>query len=517
MKVKSITLENTRCYEGHNKITLSPAVNLLVGKNNSGKSTVLRALNLLQSQHIDYGFVRSLRRHHHPDLSPAVDVEFDRIDPRIRSFDVPNADEALLPVVHFGVGGDKEEVLFFPKSQDGSLLAGEMSPPISATEEESIFVPFFSRRRTQHLEQNTNLQATSAVVEDLRYLAAKVATVLHTPDDCRDEFERFCSEVLGFKVMLAPTEQGSEAALSLPGGGRVSINAMGEGVAHIIGFAAALCLSKGRIFLIEEIENDLHPEALRSVLELIARKSEANQFIISTHSNLAVRTLGSLPGTEIFAFRMSIESKTPTTSIERLPRTDIARARLLVELGYQAFDFGLWQAYLILEESSAETIINGVLIPHFAPRLAGRLRTISAGGNSNVEPYWTDFHRLFVYLNTSVIYPSASWLRIDGDAKGKEIVARLAAKFKKMPKGRIGYFAETAFERYFPARFRPEAERVLAIVDDRKRREAKREFNDKVQEWASSKPDLAKAEFAESAGEVIKLLRGIERSVCAKK
>jgi hypothetical protein len=57
---------------------------------------------------------------------------------------------------------------------------------------------------------------------------------------------------------------------------------MGEGIPHLLGLINDLCLAENKLFLIEEPENDIHPKALKRLLDLIIQKSQSNQFVIST-------------------------------------------------------------------------------------------------------------------------------------------------------------------------------------------------------------------------------------------
>lgn len=50
MKVKSIEIKNLKGFIDSGSIELSPTINLLVGANNSGKSTVIKACYLLQCE-----------------------------------------------------------------------------------------------------------------------------------------------------------------------------------------------------------------------------------------------------------------------------------------------------------------------------------------------------------------------------------------------------------------------------------------------------------------------------------
>ena len=86
----------------------------------------------------------------------------------------------------------------------------------------------------------------------------------------------------------------------------------------------------------------------------------------------------------------------------KIPRTYVKeiieendRINILTKMGYELIDFLTWNAWLILEESSAERIIREYFIKWFTPKLVGKLRTISANGRDNVKPRLFDFLRLF--------------------------------------------------------------------------------------------------------------------------
>jgi predicted ATPase len=117
---------------------------------------------------------------------------------------------------------------------------------------------------------------------------------------------------------------------------------MGEGIANLVGLIVSLCMAKNKIFLIEEPENDIHLQALKALLRLIEEKSKHNQFIISTHSNIVTKNLGSVEESKVFKVSMSFEneSRLPISKVEEVENEPVARLRLLEELGYEPFDFG---------------------------------------------------------------------------------------------------------------------------------------------------------------------------------
>jgi predicted ATP-dependent endonuclease of OLD family len=58
-------------------------------------------------------------------------------------------------------------------------------------------------------------------------------------------------------------------------------------------------MADGNLFLVEELENDIHPEGLKAILDVIVEKSSSSQFIVSTHSNIVTKYLGSAPGAKV--------------------------------------------------------------------------------------------------------------------------------------------------------------------------------------------------------------------------
>jgi hypothetical protein len=187
--------------------------------------------------------------------------------------------------------------------------------------------------------------------------------------------------------------------------------------------------------------------------------------------------------------------------------------KLLEDLGYDLFDFDLWKGYLILEEASAERIIRDFLIPKFCPGLQECLRTISAAGQTRVEPHFEDFLRLFRFIHTSEPYKNKAWVFIDGDSRGRRIVENLKQKFSHWNADRFRVFEREDFELYYPPRFQEEASTLLAMEKGEPRRVRKAELVKKVINWVENEPDAAKKEFADSAAEVIGMLKEIESAL----
>jgi hypothetical protein len=191
------------------------------------------------------------------------------------------------------------------------------------------------------------------------------------------------------------------------------------------------------------------------------------------------------------------------------------RLSLLESLGYDTFDSFLWKGYLFLEESSAERIIKGFLIPVFFPGLEAKLKTIAASGVDDLEPRWRDFLRLFVFVHNTPLYKQKAWVIADGDDAGVGSIKELRAEFSDTwwPAEHFANFTKANFEEFYPEIFASEVSAALSIRDKQAKRKAKKELLDKVVVWAGTNKDEAKKEFQISAKEVIAKLAEIEKKL----
>jgi hypothetical protein len=292
------------------------------------------------------------------------------------------------------------------------------------------------------------------------------------------------------------------------------VEKLGEGTPSILALLAHLAVAKGKLFLIEEPENDLHPRALKALLSFIACSSQENQFLISTHSNIVVSHLGAVPEARVFSLEMKLDpEQIPTSTCGLLGSDPESRARVLLDLGYAPSDLYLYDAYLVLEESTAERILRDFVVPYMFPKLQGKLRLVAAGGSGKVEPTFDDFHRLFVFLHVTPQYQSRAWVAIDAGPEGEAVVAKLRGRFKTWPASHFRCFGADKFESYYPSRFQAEAAGVLGLQNKQERRTQKGTLAERVAAWCIDHPYEAKAWLTENAKDVIELLAAIQAAL----
>lgn len=290
----------------------------------------------------------------------------------------------------------------------------------------------------------------------------------------------------------------------------IPIEQMGRGVLSLIGIITSLAETEGKCFLIEELENDLHPRALKKVLDLIIQSSKSNQFVISTHSPTVLNHLGGVEGTKVFSVSSSMTGLRPTSKYQLVPDDPSERLRIIQELGFELSDVNLADAWLLLEEATSETFIKKYFVKWFAPQLTGRLSTVSCNGVNDVEPRFIAFQRFMVFLHLSAPFNHRVWVAVDDDDAGRRVIRLMKEKFvNTMPESRFMNFSHDNFEKYYPPEFQSRVNEALAIEDQDTRKREKNLLRQSVEEWIKSDEVRAIECFAESASDVIELLRSI--------
>ncbi|MEZ5102471.1 MAG: AAA family ATPase [Thermoleophilia bacterium] len=487
MRATSLSLRSFRSFGVLDELALGP-ITVLVGANNAGKSSLIKALSLVQypyrAEDIRLGAARA-------------EIDIKTSGGTARPWGLVDGQDANL-AIRITASNFSLDVSVGSTSRG----SGQLSP----REPDNWIVPYLGRRRVSVFDEDIREGNAHLVHDDLRFLAAKLSRLSNTEFPRHQWYREACKSILGFVVTTVPSPNGQRPGVYINATERIPVEQMGDGVPQIAGFLAELALSEGKLFLVEEPENDLHPRALKALLRLMLDSAEKNQFVVSTHSNIVLRYLASQAGSKVYLVDCD-QTQLPHTSTVELIDTPQKRLGVLDDLGYELNDLGLWEAWLILEESSAEKIVNRLLIPWFVPGLAGRLRTLAAGGTSKIEATFEDMNRLFLFAHLEPWYRRRAWVVVDGDKTGLDVVSRLHERFRDgWGSGHFRAFSQAAFERYYPLRFADEIEEVLQIEDKANRRQAKESLLHRVVAWCDENPSEAKVAFEASAKDVIEIL-----------
>lgn len=496
MKITAIQIENVRGFKLTDNINLSDKINVFIGPNNAGKSTILNSIFLLQRNVLNknditigenQGFVKLMFQGSH--LPVIKENQFDQIE-----INLSNLAKRLTK------GG----------SRSGLDQIEEQEP-------NNLIYPYLSKRKAVNYAPAINEQNANSVLGNFTNLYSKIDRLV-TPQfqPGNSEYVEACRNILGFEVSTLAKGGGKQAVLFIRNLEHIPLTAMGEGVAYILGLITDLCVAQDRIFLIEEPENDIHPKALKALLSLIADKSNSNQFFVSTHSNIVMKSLGAVSDSKVFRItNEDFDSTRPNlrlSKINEVSENPLERKKVLEELGYDFFDHDLWKAWLFLEESSAEVIIRDYFIKWFTPKLKYELRTFSAGSSSKIQPKFDDFNKLFVFLHLEPTYKNKVWVYIDSGDEENRIINKMKSTYSKSGwnEDQFNQFSKHDFEEYYPKRFQKKVKNALKISNKQEKRVAKKELLDEVKKWISEDEKIAKEEFKISADEIIRALKLIQ-------
>ncbi|AEI49669.1 ATP-dependent nuclease [Runella slithyformis] len=501
MKITFIGLTNIRGFKNNTIENLSPNINLFIGANNTGKSTILNSIlhiqnpNTFSKEDITIGENTGLVYFRFLGTSPNFPID-----------DLADSDRIIRIELRHGTYDLK-----------ATLGVSKYNFQIPQSEPDNLIYPYLSKRKVVKYTTQINSQNTNAVIGNFQNLYAKIDRIITPQYKYNKKYIEACNSILGFEVSTLATIDGKEAVYFIDGDEKIPLSSMGEGVANIIGLITDLCVAKDKIFLIEELENDIHPKALKALLNLIIEHSDKNQFFISTHSNIVMKYLGGNVSTKIFNVTSeksdSYRENLFVSNVTEVSQDPQERLQILEDLGYETFDFEIWKGWLFLEESSAEVLIREWFIKWYTPSLIGKLRTFSAGSLKQVEPKFEDFNKLFVYIHLEPTYKNRVWVIIDSGDEECKVIDSLKSKYT--PSGwsanRFMQFSEHDFEKYYPKLFQKQVENVLHIVDKKQKREAKKDLLNEVKNWILNNQGTAKVAFKESANEVIEILKEIER------
>ena len=510
MKISSLQLTNIRGFIDSGIINFSENINIFIGENNSGKSTLLNSILLLQKNTFNVKDI-SLEK-----TAGKIKVQFTNPNnyfPKIDPFKFHSGQYETAWYLDLAITTGIEQRFFRPKTTQFID-----APHISSVEPDNLIYPYLSKRKVGNYSEVINSEKSNSVTGNFENLYAKIDR-LSNPyfKPGFDEYKEACENVIGFPISCIPSANGKRAALIVENLNHIPLTSMGEGVANLLGLIVDLCIAKEKVFLIEEPENDIHPTALKALLALIEKKSQNNQFFISTHSNIVAKYLGGLDKTKLFKVTMNLpeDKPLPQSSIKEISKDKRERQQVLEELGYEFNDYDIWKGWLFLEESSAEEIIRDFLIPFFVPSLKTKLRTYSSRSVTEVSLKFKDFNNLFVFLHLEPMYKNKAWVILDSGENEKQIIEKMKEYYLKhgWDEKNFGQFLEHDFENYYPESFKQKVADVLAITDKKDRRYKKAELLVELKQWITVNKELAKKELAISAKEIISLLENIAENI----
>lgn len=512
MKITGIELGNIKSFKRLPMLELSKNINVFIGENNSGKSTILHTILNLQQPILNNNYISLTESSGFAKLEimPSIPFKMHHQNQTIEG-----------SVLNYYLSTDFDE----DEDKDGRLILTSGKDRewsrfnrFSASEPDNLIYPHLSKRKVVEYSRNINSETTNSVTGNFENLFAKIDRLSSSSYPRHDSYSQACKDIIGFEVGTSAVQDGKQAVLFVGSFEEIPLTEMGQGIPNLLSLITDLCLSENKVFLIEEPENDIHPKALKALLSLIIQNSGNNQFFITTHSNIVAKHLGGVDNTKIFRVVNDVpDENLPLLKYSSIDEMDTKEKRreVLQEIGYDFFDFDLWEGWLILEESSAERLIRDYFIKWYTPNLVNKLRTFAAGSSSKIITSFEDFQRLFVFLHLQEgAYKNRAWVCIDSGEDETKIIESLKRKFCNEGAGwdetQFQQFSKHDFEEYYPEQFQEKAQQAIAETDKQVKRRLKKELLDEVITWIDENKDVAKIAFEESAKDVIEVLKSID-------
>jgi energy-coupling factor transporter ATP-binding protein EcfA2 len=258
--IQSVSIEHYRGFFQKRTISfarpngmLGSGLTVLVGPNNSGKSTVLHALRLvLQPRQVDL-------EHRHGENILSISIENDQ--GATRSVSNPDGGATLVPAGQNDARPSMGDFRFVPSRRSWSAYTGNptMDPG-----------PYWVHE----------IQRTGG--ED-NLLVSRVAQL----GQDRTSFDQLLRELLPqltkWKIELSRGQTFIEYETS--SGARHSADLFGDGMSSLFRIALALIDSRESLVVaIDEPELSLHPQAQKALASVLSRYAKDRQIIITTHS-----------------------------------------------------------------------------------------------------------------------------------------------------------------------------------------------------------------------------------------
>ncbi len=313
-------------------IHLTP-LHAFIGPNDSGKSTVLRALRTIVHLAADRFTVSTDSQGHHHGWDP-----FDPgVSPRNSKFELTIF---LTDEIYYKIKSHDKELIESVELEGDKTKWGGKTARRQWTDKTHVHVlsviPAPMRRDLSAIDgarlvrfDPDLLKAPSALItenEMVRFFDDRGAGLPGVYDAIRnrgdDSYDRIAEKLrrlfptvknLKLKVTSPATK---ELEIELVDGQRIPARFMSEGMLLFLAFEALAYLAPTSILLVEEPENGLHPARIADVMRVLREISDTSQVVIATHSPLVINEL---EGNEVTVLTRDLKKGTQAHLLSETP------------------------------------------------------------------------------------------------------------------------------------------------------------------------------------------------------
>lgn len=337
MRISKVNIENYKCFQGKFTLELNPCVNILVGNNESGKSTILEAINLALTSILNGRYLKN-------ELSPYL-FNFQTVANYIQSLSNDNIDNEAPPYICIEVFLDDTDYALFKgngnsekidtigislKIEFDSEYQSEYEALVNAGELKAIPIEYY--RVSWQSFSRDNITARSIPLKSVlidststRYQNGSdvyISRIIHADLEDTDKAaisqeyrkmkemfgeadpvkainekiktkSKILNKQLSISVDLATHNAWQTSLMTYLD--EIPFHNLGKGEQCIIKTNLALGHKKSQeanLILLEEPENHLSHTRLNQILKNIEKECEDKQIIVSTHSSFVANKLG---------------------------------------------------------------------------------------------------------------------------------------------------------------------------------------------------------------------------------
>jgi predicted ATP-dependent endonuclease of OLD family len=381
MEFDKLTIKNYKCFDdkGTTIETIKP-INVIIGKNNSGKSSVIDIFKYLTKN--DNSFLKNRRNGRFPELEleHLVNERLIRqcFPENTRGGDIPGANHQqygltlVNSIIKYKIGEDNKNI----------LISFNKSIPHGAEKYLNCYlkniVSPFKGKQFSHLSAERDIQQEESLL-DLKVSTNGIGatnliqTIINKDNFDSDLIERTLLERLNkiinpdidFTRILVQQNENNfwEIYFESKDDGRVPLSKMGSGIKTILLVLILLYVkpnienkkASDYVYALEELENNLHPSLQRRLYQFIYTFAKENNciFLLTTHSNIIIDLYNSLEGTQILHI-----SKNENQTTIRSTFNEKELKNILEDLDVRASDILQSNGIIWVEGPSDRTYIN---------------------------------------------------------------------------------------------------------------------------------------------------------------
>ncbi|MFT0189741.1 ATP-dependent nuclease [Candidatus Enterococcus avicola] len=379
MRIKKVTIRNFRAIKEAEVYFTD--LTALIGENNSGKSSFLKALNAFFNYSDEKKSFQAGEHRYRSRTRPVVQIEFELLRRNAEFENYMSSNNTMEILVKFSNDPRKSvrEVKYLNRTNSfESIKRPEdffkvlekhykfIVIPVNRTGDElDKFIQKISGDYLDKITKNRDRISSkmNAVVESIDVRLNHISKMIEEGYPLGREFELIIKMPrLNYKVLLDKLD------ISLKEKDKAySVHDSGTGIQSLLAVSIYTHIAKeigvNVLFAIEEPETNLHPQAQIKFIKSLKKMEENNQIILTTHSPTMVDQLTHL---DIVLFRKLHESKNIETKVTQVSRdfwekTGLEEQRTMKFYRYKNSDFFFAKKIVVVESSIDGEVVEFIL------------------------------------------------------------------------------------------------------------------------------------------------------------